>query len=218
MTLPPPLVLATSSPRRLELVGALGMPFRILHVRFRETMPSLPPEEAARMLAWRKVETAGRGLARGVIVTADTLVALDGRLYGKPRSPRDAASMLAQLSGRTHQVVTAVAIQDARTRHGMLGSERTEVTFRRLSPATIRRYVAGGEPLDKAGAYGIQGEGRRLVARITGDYLNVVGFPLRLFAALARRFGVPVPGRTVSRLYAERRPVLGAGSARAGRG
>jgi len=201
-----PLVLATASPRRIEMVAALGVPFRLLHVNFRETLPSLPPEEAARMLAWRKAETACRGLRRGVVVTADTLVALNGHLYGKPRSPRDAAAMLAQLSGRTHEVVTAVAVMDAATHRGMLGSERSLVTFRRLTAAAIRAYVATGEPLDKAGAYGIQGRGRALVARLRGDYLNVVGFPLHLFAALTRRFGVIIPVAPVRRLYARRRP------------
>jgi len=188
------------------MVAALGLPFRLLHVNFRETLPSLPPEEAARMLAWRKAETACRSLRRGVVVTADTLVALHGRLYGKPRSPRDAVAMLGELSGRTHEVVTAVAIMDAATRRGMLGSERSEVTFRRLTPKTIAAYVATGEPLDKAGAYGIQGRGRALVARLRGDYLNVVGFPLHLFASLARRFGVLIPAAGVRRLYAAPRP------------
>lgn len=198
----PRLVLATASPRRIEMVAALGMPFRVLHVHFRESMPSLPPEEAARMLAWRKAETACRRLNRGVVVTADTLVALNGHLYGKPRDRADAAAMLGQLSGRTHEVVTAVAIMDAASHLGMLGSERSEVTFRRLSARAIATYIATGEPFDKAGAYGIQGKGGALVSRLRGDYLNVVGFPLRLFASLARRFGVPVPVAAVRRLYA----------------
>jgi septum formation protein len=195
------LVLATQSPRRIRLVSALGIPFRLLHVRFREHVPGLPAEEAARLIAWRKAETASRTVGRGIVVTADTIVALDGILLGKPRSRPDAVSMLAHLSGRTHEVVTAVALQDARTGCGMLGSERSLVTFRRLNRSTINRYVDTGEPMDKAGGYGIQGDGRKLIARIRGDYFNVVGFPLRLFAVLGARFGLRIPARRIEALY-----------------
>jgi len=200
----PNLILATSSARRIELVAALGLPFRVMHVRFRETAPSLPPEEAARLLAWRKAETARRRLSRGIIVTADTIVVLDGTIFGKPRSREDASAQLAQLSGTTHDVVTAVTVMDARTACGMVGSELTKVTFRRLGRNTIERYVGTGDPFDKAGAYGIQGPGRALIARIRGDYFNVVGFPLRLFAALGLKFGLRVPPGRLKELYASR--------------
>jgi septum formation protein len=196
-----PLILATSSPRRIRLISELGIPFRLLHVGFREHAPSLPPEEAARLLAWRKAETASRKVGRGIVVTADTVVSLGGTLFGKPKSPADACSMLTQLSGEIHEVITAVAIQDARTGCGMIGSERSRVTFRRLRRAEINRYVATGEPMDKAGAYGIQEKGKRLIARVSGDYFNVVGFPLKLFATLASRFGLAIPRRRVEALY-----------------
>ena len=195
------LFLASASPRRIDLLSGLGLAFRVMHIGFRETLPSLPAEEAARLLAWRKAEHARRHLAHGLIIAADTIVALDGHLYGKPKSRRDAAAMLRQLSGKTHLVTTAIAIVDAHTRCGVLGSDRSRVTFRRLSPRRIERYIASGEPMDKAGAYGIQGRGRELIARIHGDYLNVVGFPVRLFAMLAGRLGLRVSPARVRALY-----------------
>lgn len=204
MTRPRPLYLASASPRRIDLLSKLGLPFRVLHLRFREVMPSLPAEEAARLLAWRKAEWARRHLDHGVIVAADTIVALGDHLYGKPRSRADAAAMLRELSGRTHLVTTAVAVVDARTRCGMLGSERSRVTFRRLTRRDIERYVATGESLDKAGAYAVQGFGRALLARIDGDVYNVIGFPVRLFATLAERLGVRVPPARVLALYRSR--------------
>jgi len=202
----PPLVLATRSPRRIRLIAGLGIPFRLLHIKFREHFPGLPVEEAARLLAWRKAETASRAVGRGIVVTADTIVAIDGTLLGKPRSRPDAVAMLTHLSGKTHEVVTAVALKDARTGCGILGSERSLVTFRRLSRPAINRYAETGEPMDKAGGYGIQGKGRELISRIRGDYFNVVGFPMRLFATLGTRFGLRIPAHRIEALY--RRPPL----------
>ncbi|MEK7764685.1 MAG: Maf family protein [bacterium] len=196
------LILASSSPRRIELLAHLGLPFRVLHVHFREVLPSLPPLEAARLLAWRKAETARRGLSAGIVVTADTVVALGDTLFGKPKSPADARAQLAQLSGRAHEVITAIALVDARTHWGMLASERSVVTMRKLTRKEIADYVATGEPLDKAGSYAIQGrQGRRLVAGIRGDYFNVVGLPLKLLAALAVRFGLALPRARIAALY-----------------
>lgn len=202
----PALILASESPRRIELLSQLGISFRVLHGSFREHLPSLPAEEAARLLAWRKSDTARRRLKHGILVTADTVVALDHTLFGKPRSPADARSQLAQLAGRTHEVVTAVAIVDARSGCGMLGSARSLVTLKRLTRAQIASYVATGEPLDKAGSYAVQSRLRKLVARVQGDYFNVVGLPLKLFASLAERFGMAIPRARVAALY--RKPPL----------
>ncbi len=200
----PLLILASQSARRVRLLSALGMPFRVMHIRFRERFPSLPPEEAARMLAWRKAETARRHVSHGVILTGDTIVSLDGTLFGKPHDRREAAHMLEQLAGRTHEVVTALVLMDAYTRCAIVGSERSLVTMRRVAPRDIRKYVGTGEPLDKAGAYGIQGMGGKLVTRVRGDWHNVVGFPLGLFATLAARFGIRVPRTRLRKLLATR--------------
>lgn len=197
----PALILASESPRRIELLSLLGISFRVLHGSFREGLPSLPVEEAARLLAWRKAETARRRMRAGVIVTADTVVALGHSLFGKPKSPADARAQLEQLQGRTHEVATAVAIVDGRSGHGMLGSELSRVTLKKLTRAQIASYVATGEPLDKAGSYAVQSRIRTLVARVHGDYFNVVGLPLKLFAALCARFGLPIPPARVRALY-----------------
>ncbi len=187
----PLLVLASASPRRRALLARMGHRFRVLRLPFREHVPAgMPPAEAARYLAWRKAETARRRVRRGLLITGDTVVALGGTRFGKPRSRADARRILRRLSGRTHAVITGLAVMDARTGIGLLGSETSAVTFRRLTPGEIAAYVATGEPMDKAGAYGIQGKGGRLVRTIRGDYANIVGLPTRLLRSLLRRFGV----------------------------
>jgi septum formation protein len=196
------LVLASKSPRRISLLSALGMPFRVIQVDFRERFPALPPEESARQIAWSKAEQARQRVPSGILLTADTLVALDGNMLGKPRTRREAREMLARLSGRTHQVCTAMVLMDAHTGNAAVGSQVSGVTIRRLSRKEIADYVATGEPMDKAGAYGIQALGGRLVSRIRGEYYNVAGFPLTLFTALAEKFGIKVPRKRVRELLA----------------
>ena len=198
------LVLASKSARRIALLTALGMPFRIMKVNFRERFPALPPEESARLIAWTKAEQARKLSASGIVITADTLVALNGKMFGKPRTRQEACSMLARLSGRTHQVCTGMVLMDSRTGNAAIGSQTSWVTIRRLSRDEITGYVATGEPMDKAGAYGIQGLGGGLVSRIKGEYYNVVGFPLGLFSSLAGRFGISVPQRKIRNLLANK--------------
>jgi len=202
--LQPRLILASKSPRRISLLSALGMPFRVIQVNFRERFPALPPEESARQIAWSKAEQARQHVPSGIVLTADTLVALNGIMLGKPRTRRQAREMLAQLSGRTHQVCTAMVLMDARTGNAVIGSQTSGVTIRGLSRKEIADYVATGEPMDKAGAYGVQALGGRLVSRISGEYYNVAGFPLALFSTLAEKFGVVVPRKRVRELLAKR--------------
>lgn len=169
----------------------MGLPFRVLRVAFRETVPAgIPPEEAARYLAWRKAETARHRVRRGLIITGDTVVALGSCRFGKPRTRAAARAMLRTLSGRTHRVVTGLAVLDARTGLGVLGSAVSTVAFRRLSARAIAAYVATGEPMDKAGAYAIQGGAGRFARRVRGEYSNIVGLPVSLLRALLRRMGV----------------------------
>jgi len=130
---------------------------------------------------------------RSVIVAADTEVVRQGRIYGKPRTRREAVAFLRSLSGRTHQVYTAVHVIDGRSGCQAHGISRTDVTMRALSTRLIEAYVRTGEAQDKAGAYAIQGEGRRLVKSIRGPYDNVVGMPMRLLTRLLGECGVPVP-------------------------
>ena len=151
---------------------------------------------ARRYVSWAaaaKAEAVAARMPGSIVVGADTEVVLKGRIFGKPRDREEAAAFLEALSGRTHQVYTAIEVIDGRSGRRAQGISRTDVTMRELDRATIAGYVATGEAQDKAGAYAIQGEGRRLVASIRGPYDNVVGMPMRLLTRLLGECGIPVP-------------------------
>lgn len=187
----PTIILASESPRRKALLELIGVSCIVQPADVSEDWDgSSDPREAARHLALRKAKHVARQHTDGLVIGADTIVALDGELLGKPRSEAEAQAMLQRLAGRTHSVVTGVAVVDARSGHVAAGTETTRVTFRPLRSSEIARYVATGEPLDKAGAYGIQGKGALLVSRIEGCYPNVVGLPLVRLAQLLSEFGV----------------------------
>lgn len=179
----PFVVLASSSPRRQQLLRQIGVEFIVVKPDVpEETLPGETPESMVERLALDKALAAGHGT--GVVLGADTVVVLDGVILGKPADPAEARAMLARLSGRTHTVFTGFALVGADRR--VVGHERTDVTFRPLEAAEIERYVATGAPLDKAGSYGIQDDfGAVFVERINGDYYTVVGLPLtRVYTAL----------------------------------
>lgn len=184
------IILASQSPRRRELLGQVGLTFEIVSPEVDEAQyGGLPPRELVQTLSRAKALDAARRVPAGSLVLgADTVVVLDGQALGKPDGPEGARVMLTALSGRTHEVWTGFTL----CRDGAVHTEAvaTEVTFRALAPEEIDRYVATGEPLDKAGAYGIQGRGALLVAQIRGDYSNVVGLPLCAVGQALRRFGV----------------------------
>jgi len=211
------LILASASPRRRELLGRIGLQFDVRSSRIDEgPYQELPPAARVEALALAKaravaVELAAPGLkaagdqvrsravpaapAGTLVLGADTLVACQGQVLGKPDSSAAAAAMLTFLSGRTHTVYTGVAVVRVPDGEEKVTHAGTAVTFRHLTPARIAAYVATGEPLDKAGAYGIQGRGALLVAGIAGDYFNVVGLPLVKVEELLVAFGVDVWGR-----------------------
>ena len=179
----PKLVLASGSPRRRQLLGAVGADFIVAVPRISEAVDTaVDPARSARRLARDKALWASRECTadneRRFIVAADTLVVYRHHVLGKPADPADAARMLALLSNRWHTVVTGVCLLDRRSGRIMTSAETTRVKFRKLSRAFIAAYVASGEPLDKAGSYGIQELGALLVERIDGCYFNVVGLPL----------------------------------------
>ena len=184
------IILASQSPRRRELLGQVGLTFEIVSPEVDEAQyGGLPPRELVQTLSRAKALDAARRVPAGSLVLgADTVVVLDGQTLGKPDGPEGARAMLTALSGRTHEVWTGFTL----CRDGEVHTEAvaTEVTFRALAPEEIDRYVATGEPMDKAGAYGIQGRGALLVAQIRGDYSNVVGLPLCAVGQALRRFGV----------------------------
>jgi len=144
---------------------------------------------AAERLALGKARRVASRRAEGLVIGADTVVVIDGRVLGKPSGPEEAKAMLRQLSGREHQVITGIAVVDAATAVSRSDSISTGVRFVPLAQQLIDRYVATGEPLDKAGGYGIQGYGALLVEGIQGDYNNVVGLPVRRLAELLGEFG-----------------------------
>lgn len=182
------IILASGSPRRRELMESAGFDFTVMTSNAQESYdPALPPIKVAPFLARLKAqavadELEGRSLQDVLVVGADTIVALDGTIYGKPHGAEDAARMLHALSGKTHQVVTGVCVIDGSGAQSF--AETTDVAFRTLSDEEIEAYVAGGEPMDKAGAYGIQGEGGKLVDHIDGDFDNVVGLPIKRLAPI----------------------------------
>lgn len=178
------LILASASPRRRELLEKMGYCFETRPQDCDENLSARDPAEFVRCLALRKAESALAGCApEDVVVAADTIVFLENTILGKPRDKAGAEEMLRLLSGRTHTVCTGFCVG---SRQKGLSAEccRTEVTFYPLSEAEIERYAATGEPLDKAGAYGIQGRGAFLVKEIRGDFYNVMGLPL---AVVCRR-------------------------------
>jgi septum formation protein len=192
-----PLILASASPRRKELLGLLGLPFEVVPSAFEEPSPETHPDPAAfaEHLAREKAVDVARRRRGALVLGADTVVALGERLYGKPAGPEDAARMLAELSGRTHRVITGVALAEGEGDADLESfAASTEVTFRRLQPEEIGAYVATGEPLDKAGSYAIQGRGGLLIEGIRGDYPNVVGLPLTPLALRLRARGLRVLG------------------------
>lgn len=190
------LILASGSPRRRELLHQLELEFQVITSDVEEHVdPTLTPDQVVQALALQKAKAVSHDQEAGTVtVGADTVVVLDGEILGKPKDQADAHAMLTRLSGRSHEVYTGIAIV-------MKGSEgtktwtrarRTEVWMRELSDAKRTWYIETGEPMDKAGSYGIQGYGATLVDRIEGCYFNVVGFPLALFDEMMEEIGLPV--------------------------
>lgn len=189
------LILASQSPRRRQLLEQMGLTFEVKTACIDETMDLAKPlaEEIAR-LSRRKAEAVQAGLSHdAVIVAADTMVCIDGQRLGKPHSTEEAAAMLRQLSGRSHTVLSGVCVLCADRVETF--TQQTDITFRPLSETEIAAYVATGEPMDKAGAYGIQGMGGLFVSSLNGDYYNVMGLPICPLAEVLRRFGVAVLGQ-----------------------
>ncbi|HEY8394833.1 MAG TPA: Maf family protein [Thermaerobacter sp.] len=190
----PLLVLASASPRRVALLEMLGLPFvqRPSTAEAPLVDGAVDPSAWTRQQALAKARDVAATLTSGLVIGADTVVVLDGQVFGKPRDREHAAWMLARLSGRRHEVVTGVAVVDAASGRAEVASTITHVWMRPLSQREIDAYIATGEPMDKAGAYAIQGLGATLVPRIEGCYFNVVGLPLSLLADLLARFGIHV--------------------------
>jgi septum formation protein len=185
-----PIVLASGSPRRKQLLEMLHIPFRVIPPDVDEhVLPGEEPGHYVTRLSRAKAEAVVVRAPGDVILAADTTVVLDGAIFEKPTSPAHAVEMLSRLQGRTHEVMTAVAV--ARDGEVEQALDVSRVTFRPVDRATLQAYVATGEPMDKAGAYAIQGLGAPLIERVEGDFFGVMGLPLRLALDLLARFGRP---------------------------
>ena len=182
-------ILASASPRRKQLLERAGYAFEIVVSDADESLPAgITPEKAVRRNAARKAQAVAETNPDAVVLGCDTVVAIDGEILGKPQDEAEAKAMLRRLSGNTHTVYSGVCITDGETE--TVFAVATDVTFYALSDRTIDAYAATKEPMDKAGAYGIQGLGCVLVKEISGDYSNVVGLPLSESARALAAFGV----------------------------
>ena len=186
------VILASESPRRRELLGRICADFRVVPSGIEERLDGPPTPETVAALALEKARVVAGRVSEGIVVGADTVVVIDGDALGKPASADDARAMLRRLRGRTHEVITGVAVVDAATGRAASTAVVTGVAMRDVADDVIDAYVAGGEPLDKAGAYAIQEGGGALVEGFVGSYSNVIGLPLAATARLLREFGVPV--------------------------
>lgn len=182
-------VLASASPRRKALLEALGLELDIVVSNAEESFEGTPAAMVVGNARAKRDDVAARLGEPGVVIAADTLVFLDGHVLGKPDGPETACAMLAELSGKTHQVLTGLAVADTATGKTAEGYEATDVTFRDLAPEEIGHFVRVVNPVDRAGAYTVDGPGSLLVARYNGCYQNVLGLPIVRLDQLLRELG-----------------------------
>jgi septum formation protein len=194
----PNIILASASPRRAELLRSAAIPFTVDVADIAEDLKAgEKPVEHAERLAREKAEVVANRNPGKIVLGADTIVLVDDQILGKPRDPADAKRMLRLLSGRAHQVITGVAIVFLESDYRKLEtrSEKTKVFFDKLTSADIEAYIATREPMDKAGAYAIQGIASRWITKIEGDYANVVGLPVALVWEMLQKFVRPASRR-----------------------
>lgn len=186
-----PLILASASPRRRQLLQQIGLDFRVVASSVSEALPpEMNVKSGVMELAYRKAKAVAINEEQGLVLGADTVVVLGDKVLGKPAGPEEACAILSQLQGKKHQVITGVAVLDIQSGSYLVEAEVTQVWMRKLTPRDIEGYVATGEPLDKAGAYAIQGKGALLVETINGCYFNVVGLPLLRVVRMLEKYGV----------------------------
>lgn len=187
------IILASASPRRKEILEKTGLKFRVDESGCEEKKDTgLRPHDLAKFLSREKAREVARRHGNALVIAADTIVVLRGRIFGKPCDKEQAKEMLRVFSGKTHSVITGFTIIDTASKKELSRSIRSKVFFKRLSADEIEAYIRSGEPLDKAGAYGIQGLGAVLIKGIEGDFFNVMGLPLNALAESLKKFGVNV--------------------------
>lgn len=187
------IILASASPRRKEILEITGLKFKVCVSDYEEDLAlPLRPRELARFLSRKKAEAVSAKYKNAVIIAADTFIVFKDSLLGKPHTDKEAEKMLTMLNGKAHAVITGFTILDTGTGRKVSRSVETKVYFKQLSKEEIRAYVRSKEPLDKAGAYAIQGLGAVFIEKIEGDYFNVVGLPLCALMDSLKKFGVDV--------------------------
>ena len=191
------LILASASPRRRELLQQAGAVFEVIPAKGEEHTTKDAPKDIVQELALKKAQEVAAAAPEGsLVLAADTVVAFDGKVLGKPKDPKDAAGMLTILSGNTHSVFTGVAVLDQEKNPVLNFYEETKVTMYPMSPEEIEAYVKTGEPMDKAGAYGIQGKCAIHIEKIQGDYNNVVGLPIAAIYQRLKKIGIEICGNS----------------------
>lgn len=186
------LILASESPRRKELLSKLGLVFDVIASDYKEDMTALPdPRELAKFLSLNKAKSVAQKVSDdAIVIAADTFVIHNNRFLGKPHTAENAEFMLQSLQGQTHSVITGIALIETSTGKIINEISETKVTLRKLSTEEIDCYVNTGEPLDKAGAYAIQGHAAIFIEKIDGDYFTVMGLPLCLLSTKLKEFGI----------------------------
>jgi septum formation protein len=188
------IILASNSPRRKELLSQIGVSFEVIPSKFEEQLVELPPSKLVEHFAYMKAADVASSIKeKALVLGSDTIVCLDeskGMVLGKPRDKADAFDMLRKLSGKQHFVISGISVIDTATGESITAHEVTRVRMKEFSDAEIEAYIRTGEPMDKAGAYAIQGLGSLFVEGIEGDYFNVVGLPLFRLSGMLERFGV----------------------------
>ena len=185
------IILASASPRRKEILEMTGLKFSVDAGDYEEDMDlALKPRQLARFLSAEKARRIAVKYANALVIAADTFIVFKGRLLGKPHTEKEAKKMLVLLSGKAHSVLTGFTIIDTDTKKKLSRSVETKVYFRKMTLKEIGSYIRTGEPLDKAGAYAIQGVGAVIVRKIEGDYFNVMGLPLSSLTGALKEFGV----------------------------
>jgi len=187
------IILASASPRRKEILGKTGLKFKVDASDYEEEINySLRPHELARFLSREKAKAIVNKYTNALIIAADTFIVFKGKILGKPHTEEEAKRMLKMLNNRTHSVITGFTIIDTDDNKKLSGSVETKVYFKKLTIKEIESYIKSKEPLDKAGAYAIQGLGAVIVKRIKGDYFNVMGLPLSTLMETLKKFGIYV--------------------------
>ena len=187
------IILASASPRRKVLLEKIGLIFEVEPSNYEEDMPlRLEPHEFARKISLEKAKIVASKHKNSIVIAADTFIVFGGQILGKPHTEKDAREMLEAISGKYHSVITGFSIIDTGKNKTLSKSVETKVYIRKLTLAEIDAYVKSREPLDKAGAYAIQGLGSVFVEKIDGDYYNVVGFPLSALTEALKEFGINI--------------------------